>query len=63
MPEVRGNREETPCIRSQGRQLGGATYARGQGQQPGGATQGLAAAQAQESLEELSHIEGQERWQ
>ena len=64
MPKARGgDLEEPPRAQGQGRQLGGATYARGQGQQPGGATQGLAAAQAQESLEELSHIEGQERWQ
>ena len=32
----------------------------GQGWRPGGATRGAVAAQAQEGLEELSHIEGQE---
>ena len=32
------------------------------GARPGGATQGVVAAQAQEGLEELSHVEGQERW-
>ena len=37
--------------------------ARGQGQQPRRATQGVVAAQAQEGLEELYHVEGQERWQ
>ena len=34
--------------------------AQGQGQQPGGASRGAVAAQAQEGLEELSHLEGQE---
>ena len=41
---------------------GGATHARGQGRRLGGATRGVVAAQAQEGLEELSHVEGQE-WQ
>ena len=36
--------------------------AQGQGRQLGGATRGAVAAQAQEGLEELSHVEGQERW-
>ena len=36
--------------------------ARGQGRQLRGATQGVVAAQAQESLEELPQVEGQERW-
>ena len=40
-------REELPCFRGQGRWLGGAT-------------RGVVAAQAQEGLEELSHVEGQE---
>ena len=57
--EVRGGQEKPPCTRGQGRQLGGATYARGQGQRLGGASQGAVAAQAQEGLEELSHVEGQ----
>ena len=39
----------------------GGTDARGQGPQPGGATRGAVAAQAQEGLEELSHVEGQEQ--
>ena len=34
--------------------------ARGQGQWLGGATQGAVAARAQEGLEELYHVEGQE---
>ena len=34
----------------------------GQGRRPGGATRGEVAAQAQEGLEELSHVEGQELW-
>ena len=45
--------------------LGGAWFQcryGGQGQQLGGATQGVVAAQAQEALEGLFHVEGQERW-
>ena len=62
-PEARGgDPEEPPRARGQRRRLGGATHARGQGPQPGGATRGAVVAQAQESLEELSHVEGQERW-
>ena len=49
-----------PEPQGQGQQLGGATYTLGQVRQPGGATRGVVAAQAQEGLEELSHIEGQE---
>ena len=55
-----GGREEIPSIQGQGRQPGGATprpHARGQGPRPGGATP---RPRAQEGLEELSHIEGQE---
>ena len=41
-------------------------HARGQGQWPGGATlrhvQGAMAARAQESQEELLHVQGQEGW-
>ena len=44
-----GSREELPHIRGQGRRW------------PGGATRGAVAARAQKGLEELSHIEGQER--
>ena len=62
MPEARGgDLEEPPRARGQGQQLGGATHARGKGQRPGGASRGAVAAQAQEGLEELSHVEGQER--
>ena len=43
-----GGREEPPCIRAHG-WLGGATH-----------IQGAVAALAQEGLEELSHVEGQE---
>ena len=42
-----GGPEEPPCTQAQGRR-------------PGGATREV-AAQAQEGLEELSHVEGQER--
>ena len=37
-------------------------HAWGQGLQTGGATHGAVAEQAQEGLEELSHVEGQELW-
>ena len=50
-PEARGGDPEEP------------PWARGQGRQLGGATRGAVAAQAQEGLEELSHIEGQEQQQ
>ena len=50
-PEARaGGWEELPRVRGHGQQLGGAT-------------QGVVAAQAQEGLEELSHVEGQEQRQ
>ena len=55
--------EEPPRAQGQGRQLGGATHARGQGWWPGGAFREAVAAQAQEGLEELSYIEGQEQGQ
>ena len=48
MPEARGGDPEEP------------PRARSQGWQPGGETRGVVAAQAQEGLEELSHVEGQE---
>ena len=61
-PEARGgDPEEPPQARGQGRQLGGATHVAGQSQWPGGASLGAVVAQAQEGLEELSHVEGQER--
>ena len=60
-PKARGgDPEKPPLARGQGQQLGGATHARGQGPQQGGATRGALAAQTQEGLEELSHVEGQE---
>ena len=46
-PEARGSDPEEP------------PQAQGQGRWPGGATRGVVAAQAQEGLEEPSHIEGQ----
>ena len=68
--EVRGGGlEELPCDWGQGPWAGGATprtHARGQGRWPGRPThiQGAMAVRAQEGLEELSHVEGQEgqRW-
>ena len=63
-PEARGgDPEEPPRARGQGQQLGGATHAQGQGWQPGRATGGAVAEQAQEGLEKLSHVEGQEQQQ
>ena len=50
MPEARGGDPEEP------------PRAPGQERQLGGAMQGAVAEQAQEGLEELSHVEGQERW-
>ena len=50
VPEARGGDPEEP------------PRARGQGQQLGGAIRGDLAEQAQEGLEELSHLRGQERW-
>ena len=64
--EVRGGgREEIPREQGQGRQPGGATplpHAGGQEQRLGGPTpvQGVVAARAQEGLEELFHVQGQE---
>ena len=50
-PEARGSDPEDP------------PRARGQGRRPEGAPRGAAVAvQAQEGLEELSHVEGQEWW-
>ena len=56
-------REEKPSIRGQGRRMGGATHAWGQGWRWEELPRAM-AARAQEGLEELSHIEGQEgqRW-
>ena len=48
-PEARGSDPEEP------------PRARGQGRQPGEATRGVVDEQAQEGLEELSHIEDQKR--
>ena len=62
-PEARGgDPEEPPRAQGSGRQLEEATHARGQGPQLGGATRRTGAAQAQEGLEELSQVEGQEWW-
>ena len=73
LPSIRGQwwpGGDTPRLRSgvagrshlaPGRWPWGAPRARGQGQWLGGATWGAVAEQAQEGLEELSHIEGQEQ--
>ena len=67
-PHVRGQgqqpggaRRSYPMLHAggQGRQLGGATHARGQGRRRE-ELPGAVAARAQEGLEELFHIEGQE---
>ena len=71
IPSVRGQgrrREELPCVRGQGRRPGGDTprpkpEARGGGREDQPHVQRAMAAWAQEGLEELFHIEGQEgRW-
>ena len=64
VPKARGgDLEEPPGAQGQGRQLGGATQAGGQGRWPEGTSRGVVAVQAQEGLEELSQVEGQEWWQ
>ena len=59
----RNGREELPCVRSQGRRQGGATPCARLGA-PAGRNQPTAKERwllgAQEGLEELSHVEGQE---
>ena len=66
--EARGcGGEELPRVRGQGRRAGGATprpQAQGQGRWPRRATPRprAVAARAQEGLEELSHVEGEEGW-
>ena len=73
---TRRGREELPHVRGQGQWprvpgCNGAGTAkrsypkskvRGDGQEEPPHVQGAVAAQAQEGLEELSHVEGQERW-
>ena len=67
MPEGRWPRGATPCPRPGA--AAGRSYsptllkARGGGQEEQPHIQGTVAAQAQEGLEEPSHIEGQEGWQ
>ena len=62
-PEARvGDPEEPPPATGQGQQLGGDIHDGDQSRWPGGASRGAVAAQAQEGLEELSYIEGQEGW-
>ena len=60
--EASGGWEETPESEVRGG-LEKPPRARGQGQRSGEAMRGAVAAWAQEGLEELSHIEGQERRQ
>ena len=70
LPRVRGQgrqREELPRVRGQGWRPGGATprpkpEARGGGREDQPQVQGAVAVRAQEGLEELSHVEGQEGW-
>ena len=62
--EVRGgSREETPRVRGQGCGWEEPPTPEALAPPPGGATRGAVAAQEQEGLEELSHVEGQELWQ
>ena len=63
----RNGREELLRVRGQGPRLGGDTpgpkpQAKGGGREEQPHVQGAVAAQAQECLEELSHVEGQEGW-
>ena len=64
----RNGGEEIPCVRGQGRWPGGDTLrprpeAWGGGREDQPHIQGAVAVRAQEGLEELSHVEGQEgRW-
>ena len=66
MSEVRGGgRVELPRVQGQGRRPGGDTpchkpKAKGGGREEQPPVQGAMAAWAQEGLEELSHVEGQE---
>ena len=62
-----GSRQEIPRVRGQGLQPGGDTpcpkpKARGRGREVQPHVQGAVAARAQEGLEALSHVEGQEGW-
>ena len=75
----RNGREELPHVRGQGRQPGGPTplrrpgaaarrtyptpEARGGGREKQPHLQGAVAAQGQEGLEDLFHIQGQKGWQ
>ena len=61
MSEVRGGQESHLAPKARSGDPEKPPQARGQGQRLGGATRGEVAAQAQEGLEELSHVEGQER--
>ena len=59
--EASGGCEETPHVRGEGHDPEEPPGARGLGRLPGGATRAAVAEQAQEGLEELSHVEGQEQ--
>ena len=65
LPRIRGQcgREETPRVRGQGGGWEEPPTPEALAPPPGGATRGAVAAQEQEGLEELSHVEGQELWQ
>ena len=62
MPEGRRPRGVTPCPRSgaAARRSNPTPKARGSGREDQSHIQGAVAARAQEGLEELSHVEGQE---
>ena len=63
--EVRGSDERSypaPEVRGGNQMSCPKPEARGSGQEDQPQVQGAMAAQAQEGLEELSHIEGQEGW-
>ena len=65
MPEARGGGQEeqpTPEARGSDERSHLASESRGGGQEDQPHVQGAVAAWAQEGLEELSHVEGQEGW-
>ena len=61
--EVSGGERSYPASGARGGGPEEPPHAGGQGRWLGGATQGAVVAWAQEGLEELSHVEGQEGWQ
>ena len=61
--EVRGRSREDPMAKGGGQEEQPTPEARAGGQEDQPHVQGAMAARAQDGLEELSHVEGQEGWQ